>query len=188
MLWSQFSAIFDNFRRKHRSISQKPLLWSQFSAIFDNFRRKNRSISQKPLLWSQFSAIFDNFRRKNRSISQKPLLWSQFWINYLCFGSKMPGLFAEFFGENIFKNHNISPWSVGIIFLSAQKRPQINFLKNRTYIGTHVVDEPLPNQLYSISVARWCVGIPKSQFGYILEGLWMENVRIFYPFGIFTAI
>jgi hypothetical protein len=30
------------------------MLWSQFSAIFDNFRRKNWRFSQKPMLWSQF--------------------------------------------------------------------------------------------------------------------------------------
>jgi hypothetical protein len=28
------------------------MLWSQFSAIFDNFLRKNWSFSQKPMLWS----------------------------------------------------------------------------------------------------------------------------------------
>jgi hypothetical protein len=31
------------------------MLWSQFSAIFDNFRRKNWRFSQKPMLWSIFS-------------------------------------------------------------------------------------------------------------------------------------
>jgi hypothetical protein len=31
-----------------------PMLWSQFSAIFDNFRRKNWRFSQKPMLWSIF--------------------------------------------------------------------------------------------------------------------------------------
>jgi hypothetical protein len=30
------------------------MLWSQFSAIFDNFRRKNWRFSQKPMLWSKF--------------------------------------------------------------------------------------------------------------------------------------
>jgi hypothetical protein len=30
------------------------MLWSQFSAIFPNFRRKNWRFSQKPMLWSQF--------------------------------------------------------------------------------------------------------------------------------------
>jgi hypothetical protein len=29
------------------------MLWSQFSAIFDNFRRKNCRFSQKPMLWSK---------------------------------------------------------------------------------------------------------------------------------------
>jgi hypothetical protein len=30
---------------------QGSMLWSQFSAIFDNFLRKNWSFSQKPMLW-----------------------------------------------------------------------------------------------------------------------------------------
>jgi hypothetical protein len=29
-----------------------PMLWSRFSAIFDNFRRKKWRFSQKPMLWS----------------------------------------------------------------------------------------------------------------------------------------
>jgi hypothetical protein len=51
------------------------MLWSQFSAIFDNFRRKNWRFSQKPMLWSIFSKFSfvlsqkrqffcKNFRRK----------------------------------------------------------------------------------------------------------------------------
>jgi hypothetical protein len=41
-----------------------------------------------------------------------------------------------------------------------------------------------------IRVARWCIYFhtKKSQFGYILEGLGMENVCIFLPFGIFHVI
>jgi hypothetical protein len=30
------------------------MLWSQFTAIFDNFRQKNWRFSQKPMLWPQF--------------------------------------------------------------------------------------------------------------------------------------
>jgi hypothetical protein len=33
MLWSQFSAIFANFRRKHGRFSQKPMLWSNVCII-----------------------------------------------------------------------------------------------------------------------------------------------------------
>jgi hypothetical protein len=33
------------------------MLWSQFSAIFDYFRRKNWRFSQKPVLWSNFCII-----------------------------------------------------------------------------------------------------------------------------------
>jgi hypothetical protein len=36
---------------------QGSMLWSQFSAIFDNFWRKNWRFSQKPLLWSNFCII-----------------------------------------------------------------------------------------------------------------------------------
>jgi hypothetical protein len=48
------------------------------------------------MLRSQFSAIFDSFRRKKFSfvLSQKRQL------------------FCYFFGENIFKNHNIGPWAL----------------------------------------------------------------------------
>jgi hypothetical protein len=34
-----------------------PMLWSQFSAIFDNFRRKNWRFYQKTMLWSKFCII-----------------------------------------------------------------------------------------------------------------------------------
>jgi hypothetical protein len=34
---------------------QGSMLWSQFSAIFNNFLRKNWRFSQKPMLWSFFS-------------------------------------------------------------------------------------------------------------------------------------
>jgi hypothetical protein len=34
------------------------MLWSQFSAIFDNFRRKNWRFSLKPMLWSKFCIIY----------------------------------------------------------------------------------------------------------------------------------
>jgi hypothetical protein len=36
---------------------QGSMLWSQFSAIFENFRRKNWRFSQKPMLWSNFCII-----------------------------------------------------------------------------------------------------------------------------------
>jgi hypothetical protein len=45
--------------------------------------------------------------------------------------------------------------------------------------------------MHQTRVARWFILIPKTQFGYILEGLGMENVGMFYdhleflrPFGI----
>jgi hypothetical protein len=36
---------------------QGSMLWSLFSAIFPNFRRKNWRFSQKPMLWSTFCII-----------------------------------------------------------------------------------------------------------------------------------
>jgi hypothetical protein len=33
------------------------MLWLQFSAIFDNFRRKNWRFPQNPMLWSKFCII-----------------------------------------------------------------------------------------------------------------------------------
>jgi hypothetical protein len=40
-----------------RCPKQGSMLWSQFSAIFDNFRRKIWRFSQKPMLWSNFCII-----------------------------------------------------------------------------------------------------------------------------------
>jgi hypothetical protein len=41
-------------KSEHTDIEQGSMLWSKFSAIFDNFRRKNWRFSQNPMLWSQF--------------------------------------------------------------------------------------------------------------------------------------
>jgi hypothetical protein len=72
---------------------QGSMLWSQFSAIFDNFRRKNWRFSQKPLLWSKFCIINFvssqkrqffcwNFRRKyfkNHNIGPRVARW-YIWV------------------------------------------------------------------------------------------------------------
>jgi hypothetical protein len=42
-----------------------PMLWSQFSAIFDNFRQKNWRFYQKPMLWLIFLQNLALFRVKN---------------------------------------------------------------------------------------------------------------------------
>jgi hypothetical protein len=47
--WSKLCNVF-----KTALWSLGSMLWSQFSAIFDNFRRKNWRFSQKPMLWSKF--------------------------------------------------------------------------------------------------------------------------------------
>jgi hypothetical protein len=40
MLWSEFSAIFDNFWQKYWRFSQKPMLWSNFCIIWLCFESK----------------------------------------------------------------------------------------------------------------------------------------------------
>jgi hypothetical protein len=52
MLWSQFSAIFDNFRRKNWRFSQKPMLWSNFWRNLALFWVKNANF---------FAEFFGNF-------------------------------------------------------------------------------------------------------------------------------
>jgi hypothetical protein len=42
----------------YKYFRQASMLWSQFSAIFANFRRKIWRFSQKPMLWSQFLLNF----------------------------------------------------------------------------------------------------------------------------------
>jgi hypothetical protein len=40
---------------------------------------------------------------------RKPMLWSKFFNNLALFWVKNANFFADFFGENILKNHNIGP-------------------------------------------------------------------------------
>jgi hypothetical protein len=51
---SGFGYILGDFSQTHLG----SMLWSQFSAIFANFRRKNCRFSQKPMLWSKFCIIY----------------------------------------------------------------------------------------------------------------------------------
>jgi hypothetical protein len=50
---------------------QGSMLWSQFSAIFANFRRINWRFSQKPILWSQFLQKLAVVWAKNANIFAK---------------------------------------------------------------------------------------------------------------------
>jgi hypothetical protein len=52
MLWSQFSAIFDNFRRKNWRFSQKPMLWLKF-------------LQKLAVVWAKNANIFAKFFAKN---------------------------------------------------------------------------------------------------------------------------
>jgi hypothetical protein len=98
----------------HRS-HQGSMLWSQFSAIFDNFRRFSTIFGD----FRQFSATFDNFRRKNWCFSQQPMLWSFFSKLAFVLSKKNANFFAKFFGENILKiitsvpGHSCSIFSAG---------------------------------------------------------------------------
>jgi hypothetical protein len=47
------------------------MLWSQFSAIFDNFRRKNWRFSKKPIIRSKFWIIYLCFESKTPIFCQK---------------------------------------------------------------------------------------------------------------------
>jgi hypothetical protein len=62
MLWSQFSAIFDNFRRFLTIFGD---FW-QFSAIFDNFRRFLTIFGGKKLHFSQQTMLWSHFLQKNK--------------------------------------------------------------------------------------------------------------------------
>jgi hypothetical protein len=53
------SATFSSF-----SLLQVPTLWSQFSAIFDNFRLKSWRFSRKTMSWSKFCTIYLCFESK----------------------------------------------------------------------------------------------------------------------------
>jgi hypothetical protein len=55
---------------------QGSMLWSQFSAIFLNFRRKNWRFYQKPMLWSTFFKIWLCFASKT------PIYRRIFWRKY----------------------------------------------------------------------------------------------------------
>jgi hypothetical protein len=52
MLWSQFSPIFANFRRKNWRFSQKPMLWSKFC-------------KKLALVWAKHANIFAKFLGEN---------------------------------------------------------------------------------------------------------------------------
>jgi hypothetical protein len=68
-------------------------------------KQKGKQI-QGSMLWSQFSAIFANFLQKI-GVFLKNQCYDQIFLFALFCGEN--AIFAEFFGENIFKNHNICP-------------------------------------------------------------------------------
>jgi hypothetical protein len=67
------------------------------------------------MLWSQFSAIFDNFPPKKLAFFSKTNVMIKILHILALFWVKNANFFAEFFGENILKNHNIGPrsWKYG---------------------------------------------------------------------------
>jgi hypothetical protein len=59
-----------------------------------------------------FFAIFDNFLRNKLAFFSKTNVMIIFLKKILAlFSVKNANYFAEIFCENIFKNHNIGPWS-----------------------------------------------------------------------------
>jgi hypothetical protein len=58
-------------QKTHSHKDQGSMLWSQFSAIFDNFRRKNWRLSQKPMLWLKFLQKLAAVWAKNANIFAK---------------------------------------------------------------------------------------------------------------------
>jgi hypothetical protein len=85
MLWSQFSAIYDNFRRKNLRFSQKPMLWSQF-------------LHNSALIWVKNANFFAEFfgenifkiitsvpgmYRKDQNLQNAILSFWRFWSTYL---------------------------------------------------------------------------------------------------------
>jgi hypothetical protein len=85
------------------------MLWSQFSAIFDNFRRKNWRFLKNQCYGQIFatSSMDPPLAKpagKVRPRKVGPSPWSQ-----ICLESKTP-IFSLKFSAKIFKNHNIGPW------------------------------------------------------------------------------
>jgi hypothetical protein len=66
------------------------MIWSQFSAIFANFRRKNWRFSQMPMLWSQFLHKLAVGWAKNANIFAK-----FFGENILKIITSVPNLFTR---------------------------------------------------------------------------------------------
>jgi hypothetical protein len=57
IILTQYVWVGINFEHFFSQIHLGSMLWSQFSAIFDNFQQKNWRFSQKPMLWTKFCII-----------------------------------------------------------------------------------------------------------------------------------
>jgi hypothetical protein len=62
-----------NYPISEKSPNLGPMLWSHFSAIFDNVWRKNGRFFQKPMLWSNFCIFYDCFESKT------PIFFAEFF-------------------------------------------------------------------------------------------------------------
>jgi hypothetical protein len=61
-------------------VNQGSMLWSQFSAIFANFRRKNWRFSQKAMLWSIFSKFSFVLSQKRQYFRR--FFWRKYFKNH----------------------------------------------------------------------------------------------------------
>jgi hypothetical protein len=77
------------------------MLWSQFSEIFANFRRKKLAFFSKTNVMITIFCDFCQFSAKHWRFSQKPMLWSHFLQKLAVVWAKNANIFAKFFGENI---------------------------------------------------------------------------------------
>jgi hypothetical protein len=110
IIWWLFAVKFvPDSIRYHPNCEISPILgsmlWSQFSAIFANFRRKIWRFSQKPMLWSQFFQKITVVWAKNAKIFAK-----FFGENILKIITSVPGHTVNtrcekrFFNEIVWKN------------------------------------------------------------------------------------
>jgi hypothetical protein len=96
----RFLTIFDE---KNWRFSQKPMLWSQFSAIFDKFRRKDLVFFSKTNVMITIFCDFWQISTKKLAVFSKTNVMIKILHNLALFRVKHASFFADFFGENIFK-------------------------------------------------------------------------------------
>jgi hypothetical protein len=82
------------------------------------------------------SAIFANFLRKNLAFFLKNQSYDQLFSKFSFVLSQKGGFFANFFCENIFKNHNIGPRQQGFKNCCATSGPISLAQEQRFYLAS----------------------------------------------------